>query len=257
MKDKIRKLGRGNATVLFTILSVLVVLGLDLLLVKLLSHEFNQSQDLLRAAIITIMTMPVILWYLFGFMDEIYKKNKEIDKSSTYDSLTGLFKRQVFFSSCEKLHNYSVRKKEPYCIIDVDMDGFKQVNEKYGRECADRVLKTFAALSQETARDSDIIARLGGEEFVYFLPNTRIEQAEVLAKRLAERIHKKPVISGSSYVQYSISVGISSNKCVKNETFENVLKRADDALHVAKEKGGNRIEIYNKETAAQNNKQLI
>jgi len=251
MKDKIHSLGRGGATVLFTILSVLIVIGLDLLLVKLLHHEFNQSQDLLRASVITVLTVPVIFWYLFGFMDEIYEKNSELEQLSTFDSLTGLFKRQVFFSSCEKLHNYSVRKKEPYCIIAVDMDGFKQVNDKYGRECADRVLRTFGDLSKETARDSDVIARLAGEEFVYFLPNTKIEQAEVLAKRLAERIHKKPVIDGSSYVQYSISVGVASNKCVKNETFENVLKRADDAMHVAKEKGGNCIEIYNKETAAQ------
>jgi len=251
MKEKIRKLGRGNATFLFTILSVLIVVGLDLLLVKLLSHDFNQSQDLLRASLITLLTVPLIFWFLFGFLDEAIDKSAEIEKLSTFDSLTGLFKRQIFFSSCEKLHNYSVRKKQPYCIIAVDMDGFKQLNEKYGRECADRVLQTFANLSQETARDSDVIARLAGEEFVYFLPNTKLEQAEVLAKRLAERIHKKPVIDGSSYVQYSISVGIASNKCIKNETFENVLKRADDAMHVAKGKGGDCIEIYSRETAAQ------
>jgi len=243
MIEKIRKLGRGSATILFTVLSVLVVIGLDLLLVNVLNHEFNQSQDLLRASVITVLTMPIIFWILFGFLHDVVDKKAEIEKLSTFDSLTGLFKRQVFFGSCEKLHNYSVRKKEPYCLIAIDMDGFKKLNEKYGRECADRVLRTFGDLSQETARDSDVIARLGSEEFVYFLPHTKIDQAEVLAKRLAERIHKKPVISGSSYVQYSISVGISSNKCEKDESFEDVLKRADDAMHSAKNKGGNQIEI--------------
>ncbi|MBL4772341.1 MAG: GGDEF domain-containing protein [Alcanivoracaceae bacterium] len=249
MKKKIQKLGKIKAVILITIISIVIVIALDVLIAKILNHELNQSEHLIRAALISIIIAPFVSAYLIGLIFAINTLENNITTLATYDELTGLLNRRVFYKACEKSHNYSIRNKQDYCILSIDMDDFKKINEKYGLAGGDQVLSVFGQLSLNVVRDSDIVARLGGEEFAFFLPNTNIEQAQILAERFCDKIRKKAVILGTQYIKYTVSIGISINHHNKDIPLEEALKMADDALHLAIEKGGNQVEVFSSKHA--------
>lgn len=248
MKQIIQKFGKLGSVIFFTVIVLLVAIALDVLIAKILQHDLKQSKYLVRVLLITLAIVPVCSW---AFADAVLKQVKleeNITKLETYDELTGLYNRKFFYNACEKSHNYSIRNKQDYCILAIDMDDFKKINERYGLAGGDQVLFIFGLLSQEAVRDSDIVARLGGEEFAFFLPNTNIEQAEVLASRIMDKIQRKAVILGNEYIKYTVSIGISINHHNKDLPLTKAFKMADEALHVAIEKGGNCIEVFSPET---------
>ncbi len=249
MNNIFQKLGRAKTVMLFTFISVVLVVVLDMLLAFVLNHELKKPDDLVRATIITILFVPFILSYICDLFGDISSLEKDMGKLQTYDELTGLFNRPVFNKASEKSHNYSIRNKQPYCIVAVKLDDFNQINEKYGIGGGDRVLEVFGQVTQATVRDSDISTHLGGENFAIFLPNTDIDQAKILANRLRDHIKHKAVIhDGTKYIKYTASIGISVNLHNKAMSFEKVLKMAGDALNAALEKGGNSVEVYSRQS---------
>ncbi len=244
MRNRIQKIGKIRAVIFITITFIIITLSLDILIAKIFNHELKQSEHLIRAILITVIIVPVISTYLVGLIFKL--STLEIDNRilATYDELTGLLNRSVFYKTCEKSHNYSIRNKQDYCILAIDLDNFKNINEKYGLDGGDQVLTVFGKLSQDTVRDSDIVARLGGEEFAFFLPNTNMEQAQILAERLCENIRRKAVILGTQYIKYTVSIGIAINHHNRDTSLEKILIRADNALRVAIDNGGNQIEVF-------------
>jgi predicted signal transduction protein with EAL and GGDEF domain len=96
----------------------------DALLAKILHHEFLASEDLLRAAIIPLLIAPFLSWYLVGLLFELDHLEQKMSLLATYDDLTGLLNRRAFFDSCEVLHKYSIRNKQNYSLLSVDIDYF-------------------------------------------------------------------------------------------------------------------------------------
>ena len=241
MRQTIQKLGRVKLVFIITLIAFLLAALIDSIIAHSLDHQFKQSEAIIRALIISIVVAPIISWYLVGVFFQLDILEQKMRKLATYDDLTGLLNRRVFYRSAEKLHNVSVRNKQNYCLLIVDLDGFKSINDKYGHAAGDKVLSIFGQVSQDTIRDSDIVARLGGEEFIYFLPNTNTKEAESLANRLCEKIRTKAVLYDNNYIQYTISIGIALNNCKNKQSMEETIKMADDALYLAKEDGGNMI----------------
>lgn len=245
MKNIFQRLGRAKTVLLFTFVAVLLAVFLDMLLAYVLNHDLKKPDDLIRAAIIVVLFVPFVLSYIYDLFTDIDSLEKDMGKLQTYDELTGLFNRPVFNKASEKSHNYSIRNKQPYCILAVKLDDFNQINEKYGISGGDRVLEVFGQVTQATVRDSDISTHLGGENFAIFLPNTDVDQAKILASRLREHIlHKAVIHDGTKYIKYTASIGISVNPHNKAMSFEKSLKFAGDALIDALEKGGNSVEVY-------------
>ena len=244
MRRIIQKLGRVKVVIIITVIAFLLAVTIDSLLAKILLHQFKQSEAIIRALVISLIVAPTVSWYLIDSFFELDKLELKMRKLAAYDDLTGLLNRKVFYRSCEKLHSISLRNKQNYSILMIDMDEFKNINDTYGHSSGDKVLSTFGELSRETARDSDIIARLGGEEFAFFLPNTNIEQAKTFTKRLCEKIRKKAVISDNKFIQYTVSIGIALNSCDPEQTMIDTLKMADKALYKAKSEGGNLVKVY-------------
>lgn len=239
------KIRNGKSGNFFTFISVILVVVLDTLLAFVLNHELKKPGDLIRVAIIAVLFAPIVCLFIYDLIADINSLEKDIGKLQTYDELTGLFNRPVFNKASEKSHNYSIRNKQPYCILAVKLDDFNQINEKYGISGGDRVLEVFGKVVQATVRDSDISTHLGGENFAIFLPNTDVEQAKILTNRLREHIlHKAVIHDGTKYIKYTASIGISVNQHNKSQSFEKGLKIAGDALNVALEKGGNSVEVY-------------
>jgi diguanylate cyclase (GGDEF)-like protein len=249
MRQYIQKLGKASAILLFMLIAVALTIVMDLFIAYVQQRELMVPTDLIRAAIISTVIAGFVFNYIYALYQNISTLENDLNDLATYDELTGLLNRPVFYKACEKSYNFSLRNKQSYCILAIELDSFKEINEKYGMAGGNRVLEVFGKVAQETVRDSDILARLGGDEFAVFLPNTNVEQAGTLANRLCEHIKHKAVIhDGTKYIKYTVSIGISVNQHNKTISLEKSLLWASDALKDAQQKGANHTEVYSRKS---------
>jgi diguanylate cyclase (GGDEF)-like protein len=158
------------------------------------------------------------------------------------DPLTGAFNRRHFMQVFERSCSIVKRYKNPLSIMVLDIDNFKSINDTFGHEAGDTVLKALVDYCQKAFRGSDLFARLGGEEFIVMLPNTPTLGAAIIAERIRDGIHNIPVTLANKKVNFSISIGISQVD-ESDESYSDVISRADTALYKAKDKGKNRVDI--------------
>jgi two-component system cell cycle response regulator len=159
------------------------------------------------------------------------------------DSLTGLFNRRYLMVHLEKLIKKNCESKKALCVLMLDIDHFKKINDTHGHQVGDEVLKTFAERVTQRLRSFDLVARLGGEEFVVILPDISLDMAMQVAERLRVGIAREPFNTSSPHGPVSVSVSIGATM-IEGETpiqVEEVLRLADDELYRAKEGGRNRI----------------
>lgn len=160
------------------------------------------------------------------------------------DSLTGLFNRRYLMVHLEKLLNKNKESNKTLCALMMDIDHFKKINDTYGHQVGDEVLKIFAERISQRLRSFDLVARLGGEEFVVVLPDISQDMAFQVAERLRKGIcnTKFEVSSPNGPIDVSVSVGAAMiTGGGDNLKVEDVLKLADDELYKAKENGRNRV----------------
>jgi two-component system cell cycle response regulator len=157
------------------------------------------------------------------------------------DSLTGLYNRRYFDVHVQKLLQKHQTSRKSLGILMIDIDNFKSVNDTYGHAVGDEILKEFSERLQDKLRGFDMVARLGGEEFVAVLPDVNERMAHVVAERLRKAIYDKPftckVPEGSLDITTSVG-GTLIDKGVVAEA-DDVMKQADDALYAAKQGGRN------------------
>ena len=166
---------------------------------------------------------------------------------ATTDALTGLFNRRHFMELAERELERSRRYQHPFSLIMFDADKFKAVNDTYGHDVGDMVLKAIASVSRNTLRGVDILGRIGGEEFTAGLPETGLEEAMHTAERLRAALEQAAVeLDDGRQVQFTVSLGVAEldESC---ENIENLLKHADLALYRAKENGRNQSVRYSPE----------
>lgn len=149
------------------------------------------------------------------------------------DALTGLLNRRELTEQFAMLLSQANRADRAVSVLLIDIDHFKTINDEYGHQRGDMVLREFGGLLQKSCRTGDVAARYGGEEFIVLLPDTAITDA---AKR-AERIHEK--LSGIEVggLRVSVSIGISEKKAPVATDAENMIRKADEALYMAKNAG--------------------
>ncbi len=155
------------------------------------------------------------------------------------DQLTGLFNRRYMSRHLNTLMADSAGKQVSFLLLDVDF--FKQINDTYGHDVGDEVLREFAGRISANVRGIDLACRYGGEEFVVVMPDTDMSFAYMVAERLRQSVADAPFATGSAPrpVPVTISIGVAASAC--GETPEVLLKRADQALYRAKRDGRNRV----------------
>lgn len=158
------------------------------------------------------------------------------------DALTGLNNRRYLDNHLKILFNRSLARGRPLSILITDIDRFKLVNDTYGHDAGDEVLKEFAARIRSTVRGADLACRYGGEEFVVVMPDTPPEVAAAVAERLRAAVETAPVTlrEAGAALNITASFGISS-RLESIETPEQLMKQADLALYEAKKAGRNRV----------------
>lgn len=164
------------------------------------------------------------------------------------DHLTGLANRRSFFDAAELEVTRWKRTPRPLSLLLIDADHFKSINDTYGHAVGDAVLRHLAAGLSASFRSLDVIARLGGEEFVVLLPGATIDSAEASARRLAHNIASQTVRVGGVPIRYTVSVGVASMDS-EVDCVDALLARADSAMYVAKAAGRNRAERWHPGTA--------
>jgi len=127
-------------------------------------------------------------------------------------------------------------------VMMIDIDHFKQVNDQYGHAAGDHVLQIFVEAIEDEIRSTDVLGRVGGEEFTLLLPDTPIQSASHLAERVRERINKYPYIAGEQLIEITASLGVAV-LTEEDEYFKEMLHRADQALYKAKHSGRNRVKL--------------
>lgn len=166
--------------------------------------------------------------------------NKAV-KLAAHDALTGLYNRRIFNELLKREFAKSQRHNYPLTVVAIDLDHFKKVNDTYGHQVGDEVLKTVANTIQAVARNTDFPARLGGEEFAILLTHTSQEQAKVLAERLRKSLAEISFEVGGSVFHQTISQGISGLEHFMAKSPEDMLYWADQSLYLAKREGRDTI----------------
>jgi diguanylate cyclase (GGDEF)-like protein len=198
-----------------------------------ISKNVKETKDytdlLLKINLLISLTTFISFFILLYWISAKSLKEKELISK---DYLTNLYNRRYFYEIIENFMSLSKRNKTPISLCMIDIDNFKNINDKYGHGVGDDVLRTFAREVKKTIRDSDIVVRFGGEEFLLLLPNTGINNAEVLANKICTHFNDL-----SSEVHFTVSIGISEYK--KNKSIDALINEADKCLYKAKEKGKN------------------
>ena len=178
-------------------------------------------------------------------ISERKKLEAELFHQANTDSLTGLSNRRFFMIQAEQEIRRARRFNRALSIIMMDLDHFKHINDTYGHAAGDAALEAIVRASLESLRESDVMGRLGGEEFAVILPETGMQAAAEVASRLLEHIAETPVPTTKGIVHCTTSLGVAQLS-VKDNTIDDLLCRADEALFLAKDRGRNRVEIAKK-----------
>ena len=167
---------------------------------------------------------------------------KDLENLATTDGLTRLYNRRTFLQRAESEFERSRRYQRPLSVLMLDVDHFKNVNDGYGHETGDRVLRVLADACRKSLRQQDVIGRYGGEEFVAFLPETPAETALEVAERLRESVAALGVASPTGVVKVTVSIGLATASRTTAAVAQ-LINDADQAMYEAKQQGRNRVVV--------------
>lgn len=184
-----------------------------------------------------------------GFITDITDTKRAEDRirtMATFDSLTGLPNRVLFFDRLEKVLAYAQRYQHIVAVLFVDLDDFKSVNDNHGHQAGDTLLQDVAGRLSSAIRASDTVARMGGDEFTFLLLDIQDKgDASIVARKVIESV-ARPFIIGASEVNITCSIGIAVFPADGKDE-KTLLSRADTAMYRAKKAGGNRYFFYEEE----------
>ncbi|NDV24947.1 sensor domain-containing diguanylate cyclase [Desulfovibrio sp. JC022] len=182
---------------------------------------------------------------IVGVLTDITERRsmmEELCRLARTDSMTGLWNRGYFMELGNREVLRSIRNMEACSMLLIDVDFFKKVNDRYGHDVGDKVLIELAGIMSDSVRETDLVARIGGEEFVALLPGTSMGEARNVAGRMAQNVRKTVIETGKDEFSITISMGLST-LCLGDD-LERIMKNADIALYAAKKKGRDRVEEY-------------
>lgn len=169
--------------------------------------------------------------------------NEELKTASRVDGLTGLYNRRYWQERFDEMHKLCVRREKPSTALMLDIDHFKRINDTYGHQAGDKVIKMLAALIKRCVRETDLAGRYGGEEFAIILNDSSVEDAKIVAERIRQLAQRLVVEHEGESISFTVSLGLAQF----TPDFKGALawlECADQALYEAKENGRNQYRIY-------------
>jgi len=211
----------------------------------------NESQQRLEKHTTHGLTYAALLLSLFLVVGvfvawRIYQLHIEADKFAFTDFLTGIANRRHFIHELESEVRRSQRYGSAFAFAMVDIDHFKKINDQYGHHAGDLILQNFCLRCVSALRTSDMVGRLGGEEFGILMPMTDLHEAARVIERLRSEIDHSVMSDHGEQIHYTASFGlVSTSQLSEQQGLAHLMKMADAALYAAKQQGRNRIFIAN------------
>jgi diguanylate cyclase (GGDEF)-like protein len=169
----------------------------------------------------------------------IMKENEQLNLLVKQDPLTGMLNRRAIDLPLDNLIDNSASSQGHTSAIAIDIDDFKSINDRYGHDAGDKILKTFSNSIQINARGTDTCVRLGGDEFIIILPNTERDIAVTIAERIRKSIEAVEIYFNEEPVNITSSIGVSTHS--GEVDISSLMKSADQALYAAKQRGKNNV----------------
>ena len=243
--------------VVFRITIVIVLVELFIMGVFLLIRPISAVVEaILDPVLLMLFATPAIYyWVIKPFANERNAALAQVNRLAHTDSLTQLANRRLIISQLEKLISESIRHKDYSAVLLLDLDGFKKINDQYGHDAGDVMLKEVAKRLSILIRSEDTVGRVGGDEFVVLI--SRLGKNEQAAYDKAQQIAKKlidlicvPLEFHGHALQVGVSVGVRllGQELLNTET---AIREADTAMYQAKKAGGSQVVVFEKEKTAQ------
>ena len=244
LRHYIYTIGRTRVAILTTILATVLALCFTLFFeycLHLIGVNVNPVAAVIISISVTLITTPILSWIFISLIIHVHELEEEMRELASYDSLTGLLCRREFIDRAGQLYKISKRDGLEFSLVILDFDNFKVINDQYGHIAGDKVLESFGKAVRTTLRESDLASRFGGDEFVFFLPNTSTAEALRFTERLQKKINDDLSVSP---IPYSASMGLATYPDVFAERLEDIISAADRALYHSKNMGKNQIQIF-------------
>jgi diguanylate cyclase (GGDEF)-like protein len=175
-------------------------------------------------------------------LEELVKeRTAELHRLAITDPLTEVFNRRHLFVLSEQAFQQAQRYRHPLAALMIDLDHFKQINDRHGHAVGDQALRKLAASLQSNLRATDILGRYGGEEFVVLMPETDLATARQTAERLCANIRALQVETAQGEISFTASIGVATLHAANDATIDVLIQRADQAMYAAKQGGRNQV----------------
>lgn len=244
---------RGRQRIIIVAIDILIYVGCVLVsywypeLIVPHGAEAAKVVDLLVALVLSTTGMALLTVYVSNayanereqirsLLARLEQSNDALAELSQRDALTGVYNRRYLSQFLERELDTCTRTGRNICLMMLDLDHFKQINDTHGHGFGDEVLVRFAETLQENLRGYDVLTRYGGEEFVIVLHNINLDEAMVIAERTRIAVSE---IEFRNQVHITVSIGLVQSR--HNETMESIINRADQCMYQAKREGRNRV----------------
>jgi diguanylate cyclase (GGDEF)-like protein len=169
-------------------------------------------------------------------------REKLFEQQAYIDELTGVYNRHWMHKAFPRTIQRCMRNKKPFGVMVLDIDYFKNINDAHGHMVGDVALKSIARCVQDSLRPQDLLVRYGGEEFAVLLAEANLAEATMVAERLRSKVENAEIRSREIEIRATLSIGITMTQ--DTDDLEHLIHEADQALYLAKQRGRNRVEIY-------------
>ena len=233
-------------TLTVVVVTLLAIVGIDLItcLGLRLAGLTITSAHVLVATFATLAVVPAIAFPLVRQLFRTFKLESENYRKATFDQLTNLMSRGAFITAADSYLNLARRRQSPFAIAFLDIDNFKQINDRLGHSTGDYILQELGKALNGVRRKSDLVGRYGGDEFVVLLPETDLTGAE----RFADKVHgavRSVANADDARLDLSVSIGITTRRFDNQYmTLEALIDQSDQALYSAKQTGKGRTVFY-------------
>ena len=231
-----------RAGLFMTVLSMLSILIAD----QFLAAPF--SRNAITTLLISLGATSVIFYAYtsraISYFERMTATNIKLHDLASTDGLTGLLNPRAYYEMANRMIRLAQRTGTPFSVLFIDLDHFKDINDHFGHEAGDVVLRRVAHCLIAHMRQSDVLGRVGGEEFAFFLPNTTLEGASKLGEKLRLAVERlEPMVADEKQLGVTASIGIADSQH-GDQTVADIQRRADSAMYQAKRLGRNRTMAF-------------
>ena len=214
----------------------------------------RESDSLLSSAWISVLSLESFLMTIAAafILLAMSKERTELrhKTAAMTDPLTGLLNRRAFLQDAEALMQQQIARDRPIAVLLIDLDHFKSINDRFGHAVGDKVLQVFAKTARTNLRQTDLVGRLGGEEFTVMLADASIDNAYLVADRLRKAFAAAAAVIDAEPLYATASIGVSVI-VDPSQDLAKLITLADQALYLAKARGRNRVEVAPIEVAGE------